>query len=50
MFANEMFMNSKNVQNFVKVFINLKNGYDFKYVHELKKLFMHEIEIDSVSR
>ena len=39
-------MNSKNAlgireySKFVKVFVNLKIVYDFKYVHEFKKLFM----------
>jgi hypothetical protein len=45
-----MFMNSKNVWKFVKVFTNLKNVHDSKYVHELKKgSWFHEIESDSVS-
>ena len=48
MFANiikcsrirKMFLILENVRKFVKVFMNLKNVHDFKYVHEFKKMFM----------
>ena len=39
MFMNQiMFLILENVRKFVKVFTNLKNVYDFKYVHEFKKM------------
>ena len=51
MFMNQiMFLILENVLKFVKVSTNLRNVYDFQYVHEFKKMaWFQEMESDSVS-